>query len=694
MKFNRTLILFFVFILFLFSSCENDKSTRIYMTDSFEWALTDAESTIYDADQLNYMPVSFKHSYNLEQLVGSFGNYVWLRGKFTIPEALKNQDLALSVAYLHFADKVWINGNFAGSYGHFPPKEASALYQGHCYDFPQFYLNQEGENTILIKVWCHGRSEVSNQIFVSDKLTCHLEEKNNTMKFAKIYMYTEGGMFTAFLIYLLFYLGRKKEKQYLYFALMNFFSLQLVIIFFVTELPEYSKNSIPFLLMYKYIPCVCFYNMIFYFSMLMVHYVKSFMKKSFKIIHVSILVLTTLITAFAKDYNMLIRISPYMMLLTVMQVLIALFEIADAYKEKKRQIMIFSLGASPILLGAIADIILREIVHNTSHPYFIYFGWQFAIIAYLVNLTIRYSRVYQKMEYLAENLQMEVESQTKELTIAKESLENEINKANIDLKMAAIVQKKFLPEPDMVYVGWDVAVSYEPLSEVSGDLYDYYGMGKMLDGIALFDVSGHGIASSLITTLAKNIIFQCFKPIRFNLMHTSHVMSEIDKNIKKAKGNIENYLTGVLFHFSLFDKSDVCQVEMANAGHPHPLLYVAEENKVIELKPDNTFKQIGAIGMNGVDVNCVDVNFRMAPGDILISYTDGLTEALNENHKQFGKESVKDILFLHHDETARDITKAMTEALNAHLKDCLREDDVTMIVLKRERSEDYLEPIG
>ncbi len=695
MNIGRKAFLLFLFTIVLFSSCGNkEPPLKLYLTDSFEWALTDADSTVEDAVELNYSPVSFKKSYNLEKLVGSFGNYVWLRASFTIPDELKNQDLALSAAYIHFADKLWLNGHFIGEYGAFPPKEMSALYQGHCYDFPQYWLNQDSENEIMIKVWCYGRSEVSNQIFISDKETAFVATKSNSMKFSKVYMYTEGGMFTAFLICMLFFLGRKNKKEYFYFAIMNLFSLQLVMIFFFSELPGYTKNLFSFVTLYKYIPCICFYVTIYCFSMFISHYIRGDISRKSHIAHGLILVFTILVTVFAKDYTALIKISPYMMMITLIQILLSAYDLHDVYIEKKRQIIIFVLGISPIVLGALADVILRGIVHNASHPYYTYFGWQFTIIGYLVNITVRYNRIYTKMEYLTENLQKEVNIQTEKLSKTNAELEKEIKKANIDLKMASIVQKKFLPSPDMAFVGWDIAVSYEPLAEVSGDLYDYYSIGKMMDGIALFDVSGHGIASSLITTLAKNIIFQSFKATRFNMKHMSQVMVEIDKKIRSAKGNIENYLTGVLFRFSLFDKDDVCDVELANAGHPHPLLYVAAENKVIELKPEDSLQQIGAIGMQGVNVNCVDVNFKMSSGDILLCYSDGLTEALNENKVQFGKDNVKRLLALAHEGSAREITDALLTALNAHLGDCLREDDVTMIVLKRENSKDYLEPIG
>lgn len=695
MKFGRRYSFILLFTIFLFSSCgKKDDSVKIQLTDSFEWALTNAESTVEDAQELNYSPVSFKRSYNLEKLVGSYGNYVWLRAHFVIPEELKDIDLAMSISYLHFADKVWLNGNFIGEYGSFPPKEQSALYEGHYYEFPQILLNQNDENEILIKVWCHGRSEVSNQIFISDKQTASIASRYSTMKFSKIYMYTEGGMFTAFLICLLFYLGRKKEKEYLYFAIMNLFSLQLAMIFFVSELPEYSKNLFNFVWLYKYIPCICFYGMIFCFSLFMIHYIKGYISRRNHIIHACVFIFTSIITLLAKDYNALIKIYPYMMTITMIQIPVSAYEISDVFRQKKSQIIIFAFSIFPILMGALVDFILRGILYNANYPYYTYFGWQITIIIYLVNITIRYNNVYSKMEYLAENLQHEVDAQTKALSVSNAELEKEIKKSNIDLKMAAIVQKKFLPEPDMVFVGWDVAVSYEPLAEVSGDLYDYYNMGKMLDGFALFDVSGHGIASSLITTLAKNIIYETFRIARFSNKHISLVMSEIDKKIKLAKGSIENYLTGVLFRFSLFDKNDVCDVEFSNAGHPNPLLYIAAENRVVELKSEDSQHRIGAIGMNAVDVQCTDIHFKMSQDDILICYTDGLTEALNEKGQQFGKENVKKIIEAAHCLTSRDIVESLKNALNEHLGDCLREDDVTIIVMKRENSKDYLEPIG
>ena len=79
-----------------------------------------------------------------------------------------------------------------------------------------------------------------------------------------------------------------------------------------------------------------------------------------------------------------------------------------------------------------------------------------------------------------------------------------------------------------MFRGWELAVNYKPLdNEVSGDLYDYYYTEQTLDGLSIFDVSGHGIPAGLMTILVKGIISQHF----LNGISQEQSMSDVLKEI-------------------------------------------------------------------------------------------------------------------------------------------------------------------
>ena len=159
---------------------------HIILNNSLYWAPCKAESTPEDVSAYNganyhFQKISDLGSQNLYNLVSGHGQYVWLKSEFEIPESLKHKDLGLYIDYIHFADKVWINGHYSGEYGQFPPNAKSSMYMGHYYDFPESMLNQKGNNTILIKVYCLGNAAISGNVIITEKNIARICAGRTTM---------------------------------------------------------------------------------------------------------------------------------------------------------------------------------------------------------------------------------------------------------------------------------------------------------------------------------------------------------------------------------------------------------------------------------------------------------------------------------------------------------------------------------
>ena len=262
------------------------------------------------------------------------------------------------------------------------------------------------------------------------------------------------------------------------------------------------------------------------------------------------------------------------------------------------------------------------------------------------------------------------------------------------LETVAHVQKNFLPKRDKTFRGWEIAVSYKPLdSDVSGDLYDYYYDGQNLLGLGIFDVSGHGIPAGLMTILAKSIISQKFLTGLANSENMSDILKEINNSYIKEKSNVENYITGLLFHFSEFDKKDFCELQLANAGHPAPLLYSRKNEEVTELKFEDPNEQYGILGVDGLPVSFPDVSCKIGINDILVCFTDGLTEASNADSEEFGKKRVAEILKENASRSAEEIKTCIINGYQEFVGKQKPFDDLTLIVLKRTLSKDFLEEI-
>ena len=193
--------------------------------------------------------------------------------------------------------------------------------------------------------------------------------------------------------------------------------------------------------------------------------------------------------------------------------------------------------------------------------------------------------------------------------------------------------------------------------------------------------------------LSKNIIFRAFTRSAYSSDSVSTALFRINQEIIEAKGEIENYLTGLLFHFNNFSLSSDCIVEMANAGHPNPILLCAATGEIKELVHEKGQVQYGAIGIKGIDVSFPQINFLMSEGDVLVCFTDGLTEAMNRERELFGKERVMEIISECREKSAAEILDALLKGIEKFSAGNPADDDLTVIVLKRENPGIYSDKI-
>ena len=248
-----------------------------------------------------------------------------------------------------------------------------------------------------------------------------------------------------------------------------------------------------------------------------------------------------------------------------------------------------------------------------------------------------------------------------------ENMEKEIN-------LAAFVQESFTKKKLPELNGYQLLYYSKAMAGVSGDMYDFYTTGNELNGLGIFDVSGHGIASGLVTMLVRNIIQQEFyqnldKPLE-------EVMEIIDKRIKKEKRDIENYLTGILLRIT------GNKVEIVNAGHPSPIIY-RDEEKHCEFFDEARQFSSSAIGLTALEVTFKSTSFLLNKGDELVLYTDGVKEAMNSEHNEFGKTR----LFISvHNAMTREFSSQLNLILSemgVFTEDSSQSDDITIVILKK-----------
>ena len=270
----------------------------------------------------------------------------------------------------------------------------------------------------------------------------------------------------------------------------------------------------------------------------------------------------------------------------------------------------------------------------------------------IIFVILIYTRVVYRIEYYLKN--------------HSDTLENEI-------KMAAVIQQNFFRQEIEDIKKYEVAYFSRPMVGVSGDLYDFYKTGEKLDGLGVFDVSGHGISSGLVTMLVKNIIHQEF----YNQKDAElwEIVNKINDRVIEEKGEIQNYLTGVLIR--LYED----KFELVDAGHPAPILYKKKTGQCDFVKLGD--RSVGAIGIAGFPVYYESMFYDFEDGDELILFSDGVIDIKNENEEYFGKERLLAAAKINIGKPAAEQVSFIANSIYSFCGSREQNDDLTIIVLKK-----------
>lgn len=249
------------------------------------------------------------------------------------------------------------------------------------------------------------------------------------------------------------------------------------------------------------------------------------------------------------------------------------------------------------------------------------------------------------------------------------------DKMEKELNLASTVQSSFFNQKKTNFDGWSIEFYTKAMTGVSGDFIDIYSDENNLHGFGIFDVSGHGIASGLVTMLVKNIIDQEFYNGSKDDLKT--VIDRINVRFSKEKGNIENYLTGILCRIN----ED--SVDFVNAGHSMPVFLDAKTGKADYIIPKNNEKTFGAIGLKNVPNNFISHSVTFSSGDELILFTDGVTDSLNTSREAFGKERFIKSITRNAERSLTTQLKCITSDLSNFSFEMPQNDDITIIILKK-----------
>jgi sigma-B regulation protein RsbU (phosphoserine phosphatase) len=248
----------------------------------------------------------------------------------------------------------------------------------------------------------------------------------------------------------------------------------------------------------------------------------------------------------------------------------------------------------------------------------------------------------------------------------------ERNQMRQSLFLAREVQQNLLPAANPKIKGLDIAGSSIYCDETGGDYYDFILKDADQDaqiGIAIGDVSGHGISSALLMAAVRSSLRQrSFLP-----GSAAEIISDVNRQLVADVEDSGQFVT--MFYMMLDLKKK--HLQYVRAGHDPAIFY----------DPDtDAFKELGGTGMAlGVDKNWnvkAHTISALKNGDIIFLSTDGIWEARNLDGEMFGKEPIYDIIRNNSSSSANEILNAMTESLKSFQKGAKIEDDITLVIIK------------
>jgi serine phosphatase RsbU (regulator of sigma subunit)/CheY-like chemotaxis protein len=275
-----------------------------------------------------------------------------------------------------------------------------------------------------------------------------------------------------------------------------------------------------------------------------------------------------------------------------------------------------------------------------------------------------------------ESTMHELETINERLTVTNEELETAKSIADQDMRMAINVQENVLPNVSPVSDAWEAGYYFRPMSGVSGDFYDFIPDEKgNLSGIALFDVSGHGIASGLITMLAKSITFRRFRAMSDSPL--SKVIDSINDDLIAELENVPNFLSGVMLR--LGDGS----AEYVNAGHPDIILRQADgscRNWADEADNPKGF-YLGIKSMRAPHGVC---SVAVERGEFIVAFSDCMVETSNVVSEQYGiQRLLESITALDPALSAQGAADSIMKRFWDFIGDRKLPDDLTLVIVKR-----------
>lgn len=255
------------------------------------------------------------------------------------------------------------------------------------------------------------------------------------------------------------------------------------------------------------------------------------------------------------------------------------------------------------------------------------------------------------------------------LAIQSDRLQQEVvsrERLETEVQLARQIQQAFIPETLPQHPAWDLAARWKTARQVGGDFYDVIELSNHRIGFFIADVADKGIPAALFMALTRTLIRAAVAEDSSPAEALRHVNELLIPDTRQGM-----FVTGV---YAVLDQ-ETGELTYANAGH-NPPLWLHSSGQMERLT--RTGLALGVVESNAV----LERNIRLAPGDSLLLYTDGLTESFSQTGEMFGEVRLMEAI-----RSASPSADGMLDAIEARLGEFIGssalEDDLTMLAVHR-----------
>lgn len=246
-----------------------------------------------------------------------------------------------------------------------------------------------------------------------------------------------------------------------------------------------------------------------------------------------------------------------------------------------------------------------------------------------------------------------------------------------DLEQSKEMLEKFAPELLDTSTGLDCYATCKQLVYIGGDYYDFFVKSDNRSVIAIGDVSGKGISAALMMSNLRSSLGNVMSKGNANLVST---VTQLNKLVFESS-TVGKFIT---FFLAIYD-SDNSRLSYVNAGHNPPLLFRStsqyELPKKLTIESLTKKKENLPLGMMP-EISYTQGSETLGTGDIIVAYTDGITEIQNSSFTEWGENSLIKVIQKNCHLTSKEIVEKVFEAIEKFSQGNDSIDDMTLIVIK------------